>query len=46
MRDSLPFVEAIVAEPEWRQFSGLNPSNLALRSGVDSAIFLLFTSGV
>lgn len=46
MRDSLLSVEAIVAEPEWRQFSGLSCSNLALRSSVDSAVFLLFTSGV
>ena len=46
MRDSLPSVEAIVAEPGWRQFSGLSDSNLALRSSIDSAVFLLFTSGV
>ena len=45
MQDSLPSVEAIVAEPEWRQFSGLSESNLALRSSIDSAVFLLFTSG-
>ena len=46
MRDSSPSAEAIVAEPAWRQFSGLSCSNLALRSSVDSAVFLLFTSGV
>jgi hypothetical protein len=46
IQDSLPPVEALVAEPDWRQFAHLSSSNPALRSGVDSAIFLLFTSGV
>jgi hypothetical protein len=45
IRDSLPPMHVLVAEPEWRQFSVLSDSNLALRSSVDSAVFLLFTSG-
>jgi non-ribosomal peptide synthetase component F len=45
IRDSLPAVEALIAEPAWRQFSDLNPSNLAMRSGVDNAMYLMFTSG-
>lgn len=45
IRDSLPSVETVVAEPEWRQFSHLSPSNQTQRSSIDSAIFVLFTSG-
>jgi non-ribosomal peptide synthetase component F len=45
IQDSLPAVEVLVAQPAWRQFSHLSPSNPALRSGVDSAMYLMFTSG-
>ena len=45
IQDSLPSVEALVAEPAWRQFSDLSPSNLPSRSSVDSAAYLMFSSG-
>ena len=45
VRGSLPLVEAVVVEPAYRQFADLSSRDLALRSGIDSAVFLLFTSG-